>query len=71
MAAMQMAAVEEDVGVVCPFLALADELIDYILTCELIDHRDVCKFAVVCRRFNAIATANELWRKKAYQRFVY
>ena len=60
---------EDDITSICPFLALADELIDYILTCEAIDHRDICRFGAVCRRFNAVATANELWRKKACQRF--
>ena len=59
-----------DKGNVSPFLALADEIIDCILMCKRLDHRDVCRFAAVCRRFNAVATANELWRKKSFQRFV-
>lgn len=70
MADPPMSTDEDDITVICPFLALADELIDYILTCELIDHRDICRFGGVCRRFNAVASANELWRKKACQRFV-
>ena len=49
-------------------LLLADELIDMVLSCPLIDHKDLCCCAQVCTRLNTIATGNELWKRKALSR---
>ncbi|CAH3151289.1 unnamed protein product [Pocillopora meandrina] len=50
-------------------LLLADELIDMVLSCPLIDHKDLCCCAQVCTRLNTIATGNELWKRKALSRW--
>ena len=59
---------EEESNSDSKFLALANELIEYIFNLDILDHRDICHLSQACHRFHVIANSNEVWRAKATQR---
>ncbi|KAL5015855.1 hypothetical protein ScPMuIL_005444 [Solemya velum] len=56
-------------GCVWDILSLPNEILEYILQFDCLDHLDICRTSRVCRTLRSICRSNEIWKRKLDKRW--